>query len=124
MPDYGHDLQFGFFLDPSSGDPARTIEVARILDDLGYDLIGIQDHPYQAKHFDAMALSGYVLGATEKIRVFPDVANLPLRPPLMLAQEGEWLQVASNVLLSVATCLAAVWLGHVAASSFNELQGA
>ena len=43
---------------------------------------------------------------------------------LALAQDGEWLQVAGNVLLSVAACLAAVWLGHMAASSFNELQGA
>ena len=42
MPDYGHDLQFGFFLDPATGNPERTVEIARILDDLGYDLIGIQ----------------------------------------------------------------------------------
>ena len=41
MPDYGHDLQFGFFLDPATGNPERTVEIARILDDLGYDLIGI-----------------------------------------------------------------------------------
>ena len=43
---------------------------------------------------------------------------------LALAQDGEWLQVGGNILLSVAACLAAVWLGHVAASSLNELQGA
>ena len=41
MTDYGHDLQFGFFLDPSIGNPARTIEIAGIVDDLGYDLIGV-----------------------------------------------------------------------------------
>ena len=35
--------------------PARTVEIAHILDDLGYDLIGIQDHPYQQTHFDALA---------------------------------------------------------------------
>ncbi|MGD9509481.1 MAG: fluoride efflux transporter CrcB [Geminicoccaceae bacterium] len=43
---------------------------------------------------------------------------------LSLAQDGEWLQVAGNVLLSVAACLVAVWLGHMAAGSFNELRGA
>jgi CrcB protein len=43
---------------------------------------------------------------------------------LTLAQDGEWLQVGGNILLSVALCLASVWLGHVAASSLNELQGA
>src|SRR3712207_8346830 len=34
MADYGHPLQFGFFLDPSTGNPDRTVEIARILDDL------------------------------------------------------------------------------------------
>ena len=43
---------------------------------------------------------------------------------LMLVQDGEWLQVAGNILLSVGACLVAVWLGHVAASVFNQLQGA
>ncbi|MDF3038233.1 MAG: Coenzyme F420-dependent N(5),N(10)-methylenetetrahydromethanopterin reductase, partial [Thermomicrobiales bacterium] len=96
MVDYGHDLQFGFFLDPSTGHPERTVEIARILDDLGYDLIGVQDHPYQQKHFDAMALMAYILGQTERVRVFPDVANLPLRSPLMLAKEAATLDQLSG----------------------------
>lgn len=89
--DYGHDLQFGYFLDPSTGDPARTVELARTLDALGFDLIGIQDHPYQQGHFDTLALIGYILGQTERIRVFPDVANLLLRPPAMLAKQAATL---------------------------------
>jgi hypothetical protein len=52
MPDYGHDLQFGFFLDPTTGTPERTVEIAHILDDLGYDLIGIQAWPMQIDHND------------------------------------------------------------------------
>jgi CrcB protein len=43
---------------------------------------------------------------------------------LTLARDGEWLQVGGNILLSVALCLASVWLGHVAASGYNQLQGA
>jgi hypothetical protein len=35
MQDYGHDLQFGFFLDPKNTHPDATIRVAHILDDLG-----------------------------------------------------------------------------------------
>ena len=96
MPDYGHELQFGFFLDPTTTDPARTLEITRILDDLGYDLIGIQDHPYQQRHFDAMALIGVILGQTRRIRVFPDVANLPLRPPAMLAKQAATLDQLSG----------------------------
>ena len=96
MADYGHALEFGFFLDPATGDPARTLEIARILDRLGYDLIGIQDHPYQQGHYDALALIGYVLGQTERIRVFPDVANLPLRPPAILAKQAATLDQLSG----------------------------
>jgi CrcB protein len=43
---------------------------------------------------------------------------------LALAQDGEWLEVGGNILLSVALCLGSVWLGHVAARGLNELQGA
>jgi alkanesulfonate monooxygenase SsuD/methylene tetrahydromethanopterin reductase-like flavin-dependent oxidoreductase (luciferase family) len=96
MPDYGHDLQFGFFLDPATTDSARTLEIAHILDNLGYDLIGIQDHPYQQRHFDAMALIGVILGQTRRMHVFPDVANLPLRPPAMLAKQAATLDQLSG----------------------------
>jgi alkanesulfonate monooxygenase SsuD/methylene tetrahydromethanopterin reductase-like flavin-dependent oxidoreductase (luciferase family) len=109
MADYGHDLQFGFFLDPSTGNPARTLEIARILDDLGYDLIGVQDHPYQQKHFDAMALMAFVLGQTERIRVFPDVANLPLRSPLMLANEAATLDQLSGGRFELGLGAGAFW---------------
>ena len=111
MPDYGHDLQFGFFLDPSTGNPARTVEIAQILDDLGYDLIGIQDHPYQAKHFDALALIGYLLGRTDRIRLFPDVANLPLRPPAMLAKQAATLDQLSGGRFELGLGAGAFWEG-------------
>ena len=64
MPDYGYPIEFGSFLPPDHGDPAGTLGLARTLDALGYDLIGIQDHPYQANHFDALALIGVILGQT------------------------------------------------------------
>jgi alkanesulfonate monooxygenase SsuD/methylene tetrahydromethanopterin reductase-like flavin-dependent oxidoreductase (luciferase family) len=108
-PDYGHDLQFGFFLDPSIGDPARTLEIAGILDNLRFDLIGIQDHPYQAKHFDAMALIGVILGQTSQIRVFPDVANLPLRIPTMLAKQAATLDQLSGGRFELGLGAGAFW---------------
>ena len=117
MVDYGHDLQYGFFLDPSTGHPERTVEIARILDELGYDLIGVQDHPYQQKHFDAMALMAYILGQTERVRVFPDVANLPLRSPLMLAKEAATLDQLSGgrfELVAALTELEEHLLSHLA----------
>jgi alkanesulfonate monooxygenase SsuD/methylene tetrahydromethanopterin reductase-like flavin-dependent oxidoreductase (luciferase family) len=111
LADYGHDLQFGFFLDPSTGHPERTLEIARILDELGYDLIGIQDHPYQQKHFDALALIGVILGQTRRIRVFPDVANLPLRPPAMLAKQAATLDQLSGGRFELGLGAGAFWSG-------------
>ncbi len=39
---------------------------------------------------------------------------------LNLMQKGEWLQASANVLLSVALCLVAVWLGNLLGASFNS----
>lgn len=111
MADYGHDLQFGFFLDPSTGNPERTLEIARIIDDLGYDLIGIQDHPYVQKHFDTMSLIGYVLAQTKNVRVFPDVANLPLRPPAVLAKQAATLDQLSGGRFELGLGAGAYWEG-------------
>ena len=42
---------------------------------------------------------------------------------LNLAREGEWLHAGGNIAGSVALCLLAVWLGHLAAASVNSLKG-
>lgn len=39
---------------------------------------------------------------------------------LNLARDGDWLRAAGNVILSVALCLLAVWLGHVAAAALSR----
>jgi alkanesulfonate monooxygenase SsuD/methylene tetrahydromethanopterin reductase-like flavin-dependent oxidoreductase (luciferase family) len=86
MRDYGHDIQFGYFLNPDAGDPKGTVDIARFVDELGYDLIGIQDHPYVADHLDAYALLATVLAVTERVRVFPDVTNMQMRPAALVAK--------------------------------------
>lgn len=39
---------------------------------------------------------------------------------LNLAREGELLYAGGNILLSVALCLVAVWLGYILAMNFNK----
>lgn len=96
MPDYGHDIQFGYFLSPDAADAQAVLETARLTDELGYDLLGVQDHPYQRRHLDALALLGVILARTERIRVFLDVGNLPLRPPAVFAKAAATLDVLSG----------------------------
>ena len=96
MPDYGHDLEFGYFLVPDAEDPEGVIETAVLADRLGYDLLAVQDHPYQRRHLDALALLGVILARTEGVRVFHAVANLPLRPPAVYAKAAATLDLLSG----------------------------
>ena len=48
-------VEFGYFLTPDARDPAGVLAKARLADELGYDLIGVQDHPYVPGHLDALA---------------------------------------------------------------------
>jgi alkanesulfonate monooxygenase SsuD/methylene tetrahydromethanopterin reductase-like flavin-dependent oxidoreductase (luciferase family) len=96
MPDYGHEIEFGYFPVPDAGDPEGVLETARLADRLGYDLLGVQDHPYQPAHLDSLALLGVILARTERIRVFQDVGNLPLRPPAVFAKAAATLDLLSG----------------------------
>jgi alkanesulfonate monooxygenase SsuD/methylene tetrahydromethanopterin reductase-like flavin-dependent oxidoreductase (luciferase family) len=96
VPDHGHELQFGYFLNPEASDPAGLLDLARSLEDLGYDLIGIQDHPYQPRFLDTFSLMSFILAQTGRVRLFPAVANLALRPPAMLAKAAASLDLMSG----------------------------
>jgi CrcB protein len=43
---------------------------------------------------------------------------------LNLARDGETAWALANIGLSLILCLAAVWIGHIAAAHLNQLQGA
>ncbi|MFI6393952.1 LLM class flavin-dependent oxidoreductase [Nonomuraea sp. NPDC050547] len=85
---------FGYFLVPNSADP--LIEYAQLADRLGLDLIGVQDHPYQRRYVDTWTLLSVIAAKTERITVFPDVANLPLRHPAVLAKAAASLDLLSG----------------------------
>ncbi|BDZ41715.1 hypothetical protein GCM10025865_10140 [Paraoerskovia sediminicola] len=86
MPDYGHDLLFGSFLTPDASDPAAVIGLAQVADEVGLDLVTVQDHPYQARFLDAWTLLTAIATSTVHVSVALNVANLPLRPPAVLAR--------------------------------------
>jgi CrcB protein len=43
---------------------------------------------------------------------------------LNLMRDDEWLAAGGNIVGSVALCLIAVWIGHIAAAALNQLKGA
>ena len=73
-------VQFGYFPVPDASDPAQLVAYVRRAEALGFDLIGVQDHPYQRRFLDAFTLLAWLAAATERVRLFTDVAHLPLRP--------------------------------------------
>jgi alkanesulfonate monooxygenase SsuD/methylene tetrahydromethanopterin reductase-like flavin-dependent oxidoreductase (luciferase family) len=93
---HGRRLEFGYFLDPAAADPGAVLDTAGLLDRLGYDLIGVQDHPYLAEHLDTLSLLGVILARTSAVRVFADVMDLPLRPPALLAKAAATLDLLSG----------------------------
>ncbi len=96
MPDYRHDLQFGVFITPVAAQADAVLELARLADVVGLDIVSFQDHPYQASFLDTWTLLSVVAAQTTNVRVAPNVANLPLRPPAVLARSAASLDVLSG----------------------------
>jgi alkanesulfonate monooxygenase SsuD/methylene tetrahydromethanopterin reductase-like flavin-dependent oxidoreductase (luciferase family) len=88
-------IQFGISLVPATERLDRIRELVRAADEAGLDLVGIQDHPYQHHFLDTWSLIPTLLAETSRISVFTDVANLPLRPPAVMAKAAASLDVLS-----------------------------
>src|SRR5256885_13511398 len=92
--DYRQPVRFGVFVTPEATE--RPLQMAALADELGYEVVGVQDHPYQRRFFDTWTLLTAIAMRTEHITVFPDVANLPLRPPAVLAKAAATLDLLSG----------------------------
>jgi alkanesulfonate monooxygenase SsuD/methylene tetrahydromethanopterin reductase-like flavin-dependent oxidoreductase (luciferase family) len=114
MSDYGRDLEFGVSVEPLADPPERAARVATAADRAGLDLVGIQDHPYQRRFLDTWTLISTLVPVTEHVRLFPDVANLPLRPPAMLAKAAASLDVLSGGRIEMGLGAGAFWDAVVA----------
>jgi alkanesulfonate monooxygenase SsuD/methylene tetrahydromethanopterin reductase-like flavin-dependent oxidoreductase (luciferase family) len=91
-----HSPVAGLSVVPYADSLDRIRELVQVADEGGLELIGIQDHPYQARFVDTLALIATLLASTRRISFFTDVANLPLRPPAVLAKAAASLDVLSN----------------------------
>ncbi|TDW79349.1 LLM class flavin-dependent oxidoreductase [Kribbella sp. VKM Ac-2566] len=94
--DYGHELVFGTFLTPAVDTPDRVIALAQLTEQVGLDLVSFQDHPYQPRLMDAWTLLSVVAGRTERVKVTTNVANLPLRHPVVLARSVATLDLITG----------------------------
>ena len=96
MPDYGHPLRFGTFVTPVNAPAGRPVDLALLSEELGFDLVTFQDHPYQAAFHDTWTLLSWVAARTERIGLSGNVLNLPLRQPAVLARSTASLDLLSG----------------------------
>jgi alkanesulfonate monooxygenase SsuD/methylene tetrahydromethanopterin reductase-like flavin-dependent oxidoreductase (luciferase family) len=94
--DYGQPVRFGVFLTPQAAQIDHTLALSALADELDFDLIGVQDHTYQWRFVDTWTLLTAIAMRTRKIHVFPDVANVPLRPPAVLAKAAATLDLLTG----------------------------
>jgi alkanesulfonate monooxygenase SsuD/methylene tetrahydromethanopterin reductase-like flavin-dependent oxidoreductase (luciferase family) len=114
VPDAGLPVRFGWFLVPDAADPRGLVAEARLAERAGFDLIGIQDHPYQRRYLDTFTLLAALAMATERVGLFPDVASLPLRHPAMLAKAAASVDLLSGGRFELGLGAGAFW-GAIAA---------
>ena len=89
-------MKLGISVVPATDSLDRIRELVGAADEAGLDLVGIQDHPYQSHFLDTWSLIPTLLTETKRISFFTDVANLPLRPPAVMAKAAASLDVLSG----------------------------
>ena len=96
MSDYGLSVQFGVSVTPDANDLEQMTALVDTADQTGLDLVGVQDHAYNPQFLDTWTLLAFLAARTEHVRFFPDVADLALRPPAMLAKAAASLDRLSG----------------------------
>jgi alkanesulfonate monooxygenase SsuD/methylene tetrahydromethanopterin reductase-like flavin-dependent oxidoreductase (luciferase family) len=96
MTDYGHPITFGLSLYPSVDQISETRQLAQAADAAGLEYLAIQDHAYNPEFLDVWTLITYLAAETDRISFFPDVADLQLRLPTILAKAAASLGVLTG----------------------------
>src|SRR6202453_1420826 len=103
------DLKLGIFVVPDATNAASTVAHIIEAERSGLDMVGVQDHPYQWRFFDTWTLLAYLAGRTERVRLLPDVLNLPLRLPSMIAKSVASLDSLSGGRVELGIGAGAFW---------------
>jgi alkanesulfonate monooxygenase SsuD/methylene tetrahydromethanopterin reductase-like flavin-dependent oxidoreductase (luciferase family) len=96
VTDYGHDLQFGVFIAPAVQSADHVVALSALAEEVGYDLVTFNDHPYSPGALDALTLMSFVAARTGRVHLAANVLSLPLRPPAVLARAVVSLDILSH----------------------------
>ena len=116
-------VEFGLFLIPAADDYQQLTELTIYAESAGLELIGIQDHPYQRRFFDTWTLIAGLAMRTERLTFFPDVANLPLRNPAVLAKSVASLDIMTGGRIQLGLGAGAFWDAIAAMGGYHLSPG-
>lgn len=102
---------FGISILPAARSMQRAESLAQLADFSGLDFLTIQDHPYNGTFLDTWTLFAVLGGKTQRIRLLPNVLNLPLRPPAMLAKAAASLDLLTGGRFELGLGAGAFWEG-------------
>jgi hypothetical protein len=123
MADYGQPIEFGLFPSPKADALQHTLDLAQRAEVAGLDLVSIQDHPYQGQFLDTWTLLSVIGARTSAIRLSPNVANLPLRPPVVLAKSAATLDLVTGGRVELGLGTGGFWDAIVAAGGPRRTPG-
>ena len=110
----GGGIRFGISVTPQAALEQELLDNVRLAEGLGYELVGIQDHPYHRRFLDTWSLIAWLAAKTDRITFFPDVANVPLRQPAMLAKAAATLDLLSGGRIELGLGAGGFWDAIVA----------
>ena len=102
-------VAFGVFVVPDASGREAVVGQVERADRAGLDLVGIQDHPYQRRFLETTSLLAFLAARTERNRLIPDVANLPLREPAVLAKAAATIDLLSGGRFELGLGAGAFW---------------
>src|SRR5258708_8883604 len=104
-------ILFGLNIDPAQKNLLLAYSLANIADSAQLDFIGIQDHAYNAQFLDTWTLLTFLAARTRHVRFLPNVINLPLRPPAVLAKAAATLDVLTEGRFELGVGAGGFWEG-------------
>ena len=123
MPDLEQELRFGIFPTPEAARLDELLGLVQLAEVEGVDLVSVQDHPYQSRYVDTWTLLSVIGARTSTITVAPNVASLPLRPPVVLAKAAATLDLVTGGRVELGLGAGAFWDAIVAAGGPRRTPG-
>jgi alkanesulfonate monooxygenase SsuD/methylene tetrahydromethanopterin reductase-like flavin-dependent oxidoreductase (luciferase family) len=100
---------FGVNITPNADDADEAFEISKISDNLGIDLISVQDHPYNGAFFDTWTLITALAMSTRNTHLMTNVADVPLRHPPVLAKSAATLDILTKGRVELGIGAGAFW---------------